>query len=46
MALQVAADVAGDIVPERLFPVVAGAAGGALVLVFYFLLRQLFGSKN
>lgn len=46
MALQVATDVANDFIPERLRPLVGGAAGGALVLVFYLLLKQLFGSRD
>ncbi len=42
LALQVATDVAKDLIPARYYPVVAGAAGGALVLVFYLVLKQLF----
>jgi hypothetical protein len=46
MALQVAADVTRDMIPERYFPVVAGAAGGALVLALYLLLKQLFNARD
>lgn len=41
LALQVATDVARDLVPVRYHPVVAGAGGGALVLVLYLALKQL-----
>jgi uncharacterized protein len=39
-------DVTRDMVPERYVPVVAGAAGGALVLALYLLLKQLFGARD
>lgn len=46
MALQVAADVTRDLIPAPLLPVVGGAAGGALVLIIYLILKQVFGSKD